>query len=139
LTDGALAADLRTELVARTNVLRERGLAPKLAIVFVGENESSLAYVRNLARTGERAGIGVVVSHLPANASVEEVRAELEELRDDPTAHGVMLQHRCRRSFYPRNRDAIPPHKDVDGAHPTNQGHLAFGSGTEYVPARRPP
>ncbi|MBV8149367.1 MAG: bifunctional 5,10-methylenetetrahydrofolate dehydrogenase/5,10-methenyltetrahydrofolate cyclohydrolase, partial [Candidatus Eremiobacteraeota bacterium] len=31
--------------------------------------------------------------------------------------------------------DAIPAHKDVDGAHPTNQGHLAFGSGTEYVPA----
>src|SRR5580658_5839774 len=93
ILDGrALAADLRTELVARTNVLRERGLAPRLAIVFVGENESSLAYVRNLARTGERAGISVVVSHLPAKASVEEVRAELEELRDDPTAHGVMLQ-----------------------------------------------
>jgi methylenetetrahydrofolate dehydrogenase (NADP+)/methenyltetrahydrofolate cyclohydrolase len=31
--------------------------------------------------------------------------------------------------------DAIPVHKDVDGAHPTNQGHLAFGSGTEYVAA----
>ena len=31
--------------------------------------------------------------------------------------------------------DAIPAHKDVDGTHPTNQGHLAFGSGTEYVPA----
>ena len=31
--------------------------------------------------------------------------------------------------------DAMPAHKDVDGTHPTNQGHLAFGSGTEYVPA----
>ncbi len=31
--------------------------------------------------------------------------------------------------------DAIPAHKDVDGTHPMNQGHLAFGSGTEYVPA----
>ena len=29
----------------------------------------------------------------------------------------------------------MPAHKDVDGTHPTNQGHLAFGSGTEYVPA----
>jgi methylenetetrahydrofolate dehydrogenase (NADP+) / methenyltetrahydrofolate cyclohydrolase len=26
-------------------------------------------------------------------------------------------------------------HKDVDGANPTNQGHLAFGSGAEFVPA----
>jgi methylenetetrahydrofolate dehydrogenase (NADP+)/methenyltetrahydrofolate cyclohydrolase len=98
ILDGrALAADLRTELFARTNLLRERGLAPKLAIVFVGENESSLAYVRNLARTGERAGIGVVVSHLPANASVEEVRAELEKLRHAAAAAAAA-------SFHPRNR-----------------------------------
>jgi methylenetetrahydrofolate dehydrogenase (NADP+)/methenyltetrahydrofolate cyclohydrolase len=137
ILDGrALAADLRTELVARTSALRERGLHPRLAVVFVGENESSLAYVRNLARTGERAGIGVTVSHLPASASVDEVRSKLEELRDDPAIHGVMLQQPLPAHLSIREiADAIPPHKDVDGAHPTNQGHLAFGSGTEYVPA----
>ncbi len=137
ILDGrALAAELRTELVERTNALRERGLHPRLAIVFVGENESSLAYVRNLARTGERAGIGVAVSHLPAGASVDEVRSKLEELRDDPATHGVMLQQPLPPHLSIREiADAIPPHKDVDGAHPTNQGHLAFGSGTEYVPA----
>lgn len=137
ILDGrALAADLRTELVARTKALRERGLHPKLAIVFVGENESSLAYVRNLIRTGERAGIGVVVEHLSAGASVQDVRCKLEELRDDPTTHGVMLQQPLPSHLSIREiADAIPAHKDVDGAHPTNQGHLAFGSGTEYVPA----
>jgi len=31
--------------------------------------------------------------------------------------------------------DAIPRHKAVAGTHPTNQGHLAFGSGAEFVPA----
>src|SRR5947209_20287227 len=31
--------------------------------------------------------------------------------------------------------DSIPIHKDVDGTHPTNQGHLAFGKGAEFVPA----
>jgi methylenetetrahydrofolate dehydrogenase (NADP+)/methenyltetrahydrofolate cyclohydrolase len=137
ILDGrSLAADLRTELVARTNILRERGLHPKLAIVFVGENESSLAYVRNLARTGERAGIGVVVEHLCADASVSDVRSQLEELRDDPAIHGVMLQQPLPPHLSIREiADAIPQHKDVDGANPTNQGHLAFGSGTEYVAA----
>lgn len=137
ILDGrALAADLRTELVARSQALRARGVHPKLAIVFVGENESSLAYVRNLARTGERAGIAVEVVHLRHDARASEVRERLEALRDDPATHGVMLQQPLPAGLSIREiADAMPAHKDVDGTHPTNQGHLAFGSGTEYVPA----
>lgn len=132
----SLAADLRTELFARTNALREVGIHPQLVVVFVGENESSLAYVRNLVRTGERVGIRVVVDRLSSEASPTEIRARLEELHDDATTHGVMLQQPLPPHLAIREiADAIPPHKDVDGTHPTNQGHLAFGSGTEYVPA----
>jgi methylenetetrahydrofolate dehydrogenase (NADP+)/methenyltetrahydrofolate cyclohydrolase len=137
ILDGrALAADLRTELVARTSALRERGIHPKLVIVFVGENESSLAYVRNLARTGERVGVEVAVARLPETATLEEIRFRLEELHGDPNTHGVMLQQPLPRHLPIREiADAMPAHKDVDGTHPMNQGHLAFGSGTEYLPA----
>ncbi len=137
ILDGrSLAADLRTELVARTSALRGQGIHPKLAIVFVGENESSLAYVRNLVRTGQRVGIEVVAERLPERATLGEVRSRLDNLRADPLTHGVMLQQPLPAHLPIREiADAIPVHKDVDGAHPTNQGHLAFGSGTEYVPA----
>jgi len=137
ILDGkALAADLRTELLARTSALRDTGIHPRLAIVFVGENESSLAYVRNLIRTGERVGVEVEVDRLPDRASATDVRARLERLHHDPTVHGVMLQQPLPPHLAIREiADAIPAHKDVDGTHPTNQGHLAFGSGTEYVPA----
>lgn len=137
ILDGrTLAADLRTELIARTNGLRETGIHPKLVVVFVGENESSLAYVRNLERTGERVGIAVSVDRLGERATAAEIRARLETLHADRSVHGVMLQQPLPPHLSIREiADAIPPHKDVDGAHPTNQGHLAFGSGTEYVPA----
>jgi methylenetetrahydrofolate dehydrogenase (NADP+) / methenyltetrahydrofolate cyclohydrolase len=137
IIDGkALAADLRTELLARTSALRDAGIHPKLVIVFVGENESSVAYVRNLVKTGERVGIDVELDRLPELASTAEVRARLERLLDDPTVHGVMLQQPLPPHLRIREiADAIPAHKDVDGTHPMNQGHLAFGSGTEYVPA----
>jgi len=137
ILDGrSLAADLRTELVARTSALRGRGIHPRLAVVFVGENESSVAYVRNLTRTGERVGIDVVVDELPESATVREVRLRLERLHADPATHGVMLQQPLPAHLPIREiADAIPAHKDVDGTHPMNQGHLAFGSGTEYVPA----
>ena len=137
ILDGkAIAAELRTELLARTSALREAGIHPKLVIVFVGENESSVAYVRNLVKTGERVGIGVEVDRLPEHATSAEVRARLERLHADPSVHGVMLQQPLPAHLHIREiADAIPRHKDVDGTHPTNQGHLAFGSGTEFVPA----
>jgi methylenetetrahydrofolate dehydrogenase (NADP+) / methenyltetrahydrofolate cyclohydrolase len=137
ILDGrALAADLRTELVARTSALRELGIHPKLVIVFVGENESSVAYVRNLIKTGQRVGVDVDVDRLPELAGTVEVRSRLEALRDDPSVHGVMLQQPLPLHLSIREiADAIPVFKDVDGAHPTNQGHLAFGSGTEFIPA----
>jgi methylenetetrahydrofolate dehydrogenase (NADP+)/methenyltetrahydrofolate cyclohydrolase len=137
ILDGrALAADLRTELLARTRALGEAGVRPRLVVVFVGENESSVAYVRNLERTGDRVGIAVDVDRLPERAAAAEIRVRLERLHRDPRVHGVMLQQPLPPHLSIREiADAIPPHKDVDGTHPTNQGHLAFGSGTEYVPA----
>ena len=137
ILDGkALAADLRVELLGRTSALREAGIHPRLDIVFVGRNESSVAYVRNLVKTGERVGIAVEVDQLPEAASPAQVRERLERLRDDRGVHGVMLQQPLPPHLSIREiADAIPQHKDVDGTHPTNQGHLAFGSGTEYVAA----
>ena len=93
ILDGrSLAADLRTELVARTASLREMGIRPTLVVVFVGENESSLAYVRNLERTGDRVGIRVVVDRLAQSATAAEIRSRLEILHEDSSVHGVMLQ-----------------------------------------------
>ena len=137
ILDGrALAAQLRAELLARTSALRDTGIHPKLVIVFVGEDESSVAYVRNLVKTAERVGVELVVDRLSAAGTSLEVRARLERLHDDTSVHGVMLQQPLPRHLSIREiADAIPVRKDVDGAHPTNQGHLAFGSGTEFVPA----
>lgn len=137
ILDGrAVAAELRTELLARSTALRDEGIHPRLVITLVGENESSLAYVRNLVKTGERVGIAVHVDELPEASSASTIRERLERLRDDDSVHGVMLQQPLPPHLSIRTiADAIPRHKDVDGTHPTNQGHLAFGSGAEFVPA----
>lgn len=137
ILDGrSLAADLRTELAARTAALREADIRPTLVVVFVGENESSLAYVRNLERTAQRVGIDVIVDRLAEKASADTIRSRLEALHDDARVHGVMLQQPLPPHLSIREiADAMPAHKDVDGANPTNQGRLAFGSGTEFLPA----
>jgi methylenetetrahydrofolate dehydrogenase (NADP+)/methenyltetrahydrofolate cyclohydrolase len=137
ILDGRLlAATLRTELLAQTSALRDAGTHPRLAVVFVGHDESSEAYVRNLERTASHIGIDFVVDELDERAGVDAVRARLDRLRDDPSVHGVLLQQPLPPHLSIREiADAIPVNKDVDGAHPINQGHLAFGAGTEFVPA----
>ncbi|MBV8148441.1 MAG: bifunctional methylenetetrahydrofolate dehydrogenase/methenyltetrahydrofolate cyclohydrolase, partial [Candidatus Eremiobacteraeota bacterium] len=93
ILDGrALAADLRLEILARTSALREAGIHSRLVVVFVGQNESSAAYARNLQRTGERVGVTVEVDELSDSAPVGTVRERLDRLRDDASVHGVMLQ-----------------------------------------------
>lgn len=136
ILDGrALAAELRAELLAQSQALREKGVHPRLAILLAGEDEASLAYVRNLVKTGERAGVAVDVRELPASCEAARIRSSLRQLGADPAVHGAMLQQPLPPHLSIRDiADAMPVHKDVDGTHPSNQGHLAFGT-AEFVPA----
>ena len=137
ILDGrALAADLRLDVAQRSAALRARGIAPHLVVAIAGEDAASIAYVHSLVRAGERIGIDVTVDAVDAAASERDVRALLERLGRERSVHGVILQQPLPRHLDIRRiADAMPPHKDVDGANPVNQGRLAFGSGTEFVPA----
>jgi methylenetetrahydrofolate dehydrogenase (NADP+) / methenyltetrahydrofolate cyclohydrolase len=137
ILDGrSLAAELRLDIAGRSAALRERGVAPHLVVAIAGEDAASMAYVASLVREGGRTGIEVSVDAVAATAQTHDVRALLERLGADATVHGIILQQPLPRHLDIRLiADAMPPHKDVDGANPINQGRLAFGSGTEFVPA----
>ncbi len=137
IIDGrAVAAELRAECAVRSARLRERGIVPKLVVAIVGEDASSMTYVRSLVRSGAAVGIDVAVDALPPDADERVVRARLFALGDDPAVHGVILQQPLPKHLAIRRiADAMPAAKDVDGANPINQGRLAFGSGTPFVPA----
>lgn len=137
LIDGrAAAAELRADLFARGTRLRERGIVPRLVVGIVGEDAASMAYLRSLVNTGKQTAIDVAVDALPADASETVVRAQLERLAQDPSVHGVILQQPLPRTLSIRNiAESMPANKDVDCANPVNQGRLAFGSGTDFVPA----
>lgn len=137
ILDGrALANELRTDLRARTAVLRAADCTARLAVVIVGEDAASVAYMRSLLNAGASVGVEVTVAPLAADASEAAVRGSLDALGDDPDVHGIILQQPLPGHLAIRRiADAMPPHKDVDGANPINQGRLAFGSGTEFIPA----
>jgi methylenetetrahydrofolate dehydrogenase (NADP+)/methenyltetrahydrofolate cyclohydrolase len=137
ILDGrALAAELRADVALRGEALRERGIVPQLVVAIVGEDAASVAYVTSLVKVGERVGIEVGVETIDVTAQEEALRRRLLAMGADPAIHGIILQQPLPRHLDIRRiADAIPAEKDVDGANPINQGRLAFGSGTEFVPA----
>lgn len=137
ILDGrTLAEELGAGLATRTAALLERGVAPRLSVAMVGSDPSSLAYVAGMERLGRRLGVAVTVDILPDAIDDAGVRAALEQRGADRSVHGIILQQPLPRSLSIRKiADAIPEHKDVDGANPINQGRLAFGTGAAFVPA----
>ncbi len=137
ILDGrALAAELRVELAVRAARLRERGVMPRLVVVLAGDDPPSRAYARAIAAAGGKAGVDVATETLAADASEDELRAALRALGDDPLVHGIILQQPLPPHLAARRVvEAIPAHKDVDGANPLNLGRLAANARTALVPA----
>ena len=127
ILDGkALAHQLQQQLKQRIQELQSQiGRPPGLAVVMVGDNPASAAYVRGKERACSRVGIASFGRHFPAQISQEELRQVIDELNQDCRVDGILVQLPL-----PNHLDsaallqAINPDKDVDGLHPVNLGHL---------------
>jgi methylenetetrahydrofolate dehydrogenase (NADP+)/methenyltetrahydrofolate cyclohydrolase len=124
-------AELRGEIAD----LKGRGRTPGLAVVLVGDNPASRAYVRSKDKMCRDLGLHSVKLELPAETTQEELLRHVEELNRDAAIHGILVQ-----SPPPKQIDeaaivrAIDPAKDVDGFHPTNVAKLALGDESGFVP-----
>ena len=123
--------DLRGELAA----LKSKGMTPGLAVVLVGDDPASRAYVRSKDKMSRKLGLHSVKLELPESTSQVELLARVEDLNRDPAIHGILVQ-----SPPPKQIDeaaivrALNPAKDVDGFHPLNIAKLAMGDPTGFVP-----
>ncbi len=130
LIDGKrISAEIREEIKAETAAfLAQKGYAPGLAVVIVGEDPASQVYVRNKARACEEVGFYSEVHRLPAETTQAELNALVDRLNGDEKIHGILVQLPL-----PRHLDEtevllrINPAKDVDAFHPYNVGEIMIG------------
>lgn len=134
--DGAaVAAKVLEETKHRVDALRSRGIQPGLAVVLVGDDPPSRAYVRSKDRKAAELGLHSVKEELPADTTQADLLALVEKLNADPAIHGILVQ-----SPPPPQIDeaaivrAIDPRKDVDGFHPVNVAKLVLEDPTGFVP-----
>jgi methylenetetrahydrofolate dehydrogenase (NADP+)/methenyltetrahydrofolate cyclohydrolase len=134
--DGAaIAAKVMEETKARIAALAQRGVRPGLAVVLVGDNPASRAYVRSKDRKAAELGLHSVKHELPADTNQATLLALVAELNADPAIHGILVQSPPP----PQINEveivlAIDPRKDVDGFHPVNVAKLALEDSTGFVP-----
>jgi methylenetetrahydrofolate dehydrogenase (NADP+)/methenyltetrahydrofolate cyclohydrolase len=136
LIDGrGIAKKVYVDLHREIADLKSKGVTPGLAVILVGDNPASRAYLRSKDKMCRELGLHSVKLELPASTTQAELLARVQELNRDTRIHGILVQ-----SPPPKQIDeaaivrALEPRKDVDGFHPGNIAKLALGDPTGLVP-----
>jgi methylenetetrahydrofolate dehydrogenase (NADP+) / methenyltetrahydrofolate cyclohydrolase len=130
-----IAQKVHEESKQRIASLAKRGFRPGLAVILVGDDPASLAYVRSKDKKAAELGLHSVKHELPADAPQERLVTVVRELNADPLIHGILVQsppppHINEQAVV----ETIDPAKDVDGFHPINVAKLAMDDPTGFVP-----
>jgi methylenetetrahydrofolate dehydrogenase (NADP+) / methenyltetrahydrofolate cyclohydrolase len=130
LLDGkALAQKIQGQLSEEVRILSRRaGRAPGLAVIWVGDNPASKAYVGNKEKACAKVGIVSFSEHLAADTAQEELEQLIDRMNADESIDGILVQLPV-----PEGLDGaaltqrIDPNKDADGLHMVNLGKLVRG------------
>jgi len=136
LIDGrAIAEKVYVDLRREIAELKEKDVTPGLAVVLVGDDPASRAYVRSKDKMCRELGLHSLKLELPASITQAELLNRVEELNADSAIHGILVQ-----SPPPAHIDetaivrALDPRKDVDGFHPENVAKLVLDDSSGFVP-----
>jgi methylenetetrahydrofolate dehydrogenase (NADP+)/methenyltetrahydrofolate cyclohydrolase len=129
LIDGnALAKKIRAEVAERAAALTARGKQPGLAVILVGDDPASQVYVKHKVNDCETSGVRSVLDKYDATLAEAALLARIEELNNDPTIHGILVQMPLPKHIDPQKViETISPLKDVDGFHVQSAGALMVG------------
>ena len=130
-----IAEAVYTECRAEQSRLADLGIVPGLAVVLVGDDPASKAYVGSKDRKCKELGLHSLKIELPADTALEDLLVQITKLNEDPEIDGILVQMPL-----PDHLDeetvilAIDPNKDVDGLHPINLGKLAMDDDSGFAP-----
>lgn len=129
IIDGtAIARQVLDEVAARIDQLRASDIEPGLAVVLVGDNASSISYVRGKAKDAAAIGMRSETLRFPAEITQDQLLAEVARLNADARWHGIIVQLPLPAHIDEKvATGAVAVEKDVDGLNPVNVGRLFRG------------
>lgn len=132
LVSSSLLAGIKRKVAG----LKKKRITPRLVILFVGDNPSSLSYIRQKEKAAEYVGIEHRVKRLPASATAAQLVSSIQKLNKDERVHGILVQMPLPPHIQaPLVIRAIDPQKDVDGFQAYNLGKMFLSREFEkFVP-----
>lgn len=129
LLDGkALARTIEKQLTNEVDNLKSHFITPTLAVVLVGEDPASCAYVNMKVKACERVGIVSIAKRLDAKITQDELLKVIAELDADEQIDGILIQLPLPKHIDTKAiLEAVSYQKDVDGFHPFNVGRILTG------------
>jgi methylenetetrahydrofolate dehydrogenase (NADP+) / methenyltetrahydrofolate cyclohydrolase len=124
----AAASVISAVTEASASLQAKAGIKPGLAVVIVGNDPASHAYVNSKSKMAKQCGFNSIQHTLPEETTQDELQALVDTLNADPSVHGILVQLPLPKHF---DSDAIIqsilPEKDVDGLNIANAGKIATG------------
>ncbi|MBP2548031.1 methylenetetrahydrofolate dehydrogenase (NADP+)/methenyltetrahydrofolate cyclohydrolase [Neorhizobium galegae] len=130
IIDGKQSAAAVTDLVtqAAAKLEAEVGVKPGLAVVIVGDDPASHAYVGAKGRMAKQCGFHSMQFTLNEDTTQEELEQLVAKLNADPAVHGILVQLPLPAHLKSEPViQSIRPEKDVDGLNVVNAGKVASG------------
>ena len=126
----AIAEQLREEVRQRATVLKK---TPGLALVVVGDNPSSISYVKSKGDKAEQAGLYSDTFAFPENTTQDRLTSHILDLNADERFHGILVQLPLPKQMSESAViGVIDPGKDADGVTATSLGRLMRGEPTPW-------
>lgn len=130
LIDGkALAQKVEKYVETEVDKLKqEKNIVPGLAVILVGDDPASHAYVKMKAKACEKVGFYSITHHMPETISQDEIIGTIEMMNTNPRIDGILVQLPLPKQIdTAKILEVIDPKKDVDGFHAYNVGRLVTG------------
>jgi len=130
LIDGkSLAKKVQNSVASEVEQLKqEKNIVPGLAVILIGDDPASHAYVKMKAKACENVGFYSITHSMPDTISQDEIIATIEMMNGNPRIDGILVQLPLPKHVdTDKILEVIDPKKDVDGFHAYNVGRLVTG------------
>lgn len=109
---------------------------PTLAIIHVGNNPASAAYVNHKLKASAKFGVTTQHIHLPPTVTQEALEQHITALNDSTNIHGIIVQMPVPEHIDTLTTlNTVVPHKDVDGLTDANINTLSTPNNATILPA----
>ncbi len=99
-----------------------------LAVILVGDNPASMAYIRMKEKRAREVGMGFGLYKYESTITQVELEKVVRKLSKSEKIHGIIVQSPLPKHIDPYSViNCIDPRKDVDGFTPAQIGNMFLG------------